>query len=266
LAADVREMLKEQVDFRELLYQMVYRDLALRYKQTIMGFGWAVFMPVVNTILFTIVFTKATKTELDIGGLPYPVFAYTGLLAWQLFANSLRFSVTSLTGNSNLVSKIYFPREIFPFASVLVSVVDFAVGSILLVALLVWYQIPVGPAIAFLPVVILVQIMFAAAISLLLAMANLFYRDVKYLFDAGIMIWMFATSVVFPVGNIEGWIGQLLRLNPMTPIIDAYRAVILFNRMPAWEPFVIAGVGSFVLLAVSWVAFHRAEFQFAENV
>src|SRR5207247_1063267 len=134
----------------------------------------------VNTAVFSVIFTRIAPLDT---GLPYPVFAYCGLLAWNFSASSFRFSVNSLTGNANLVSKVYFPREIFPFSAVLVSLVDFAVGSVVLVALMVYYHIPVGWTLALLPVVILVHLLFTAAVSLLLAMANLFYRDVKYLFE-----------------------------------------------------------------------------------
>src|SRR5688500_16288903 len=125
LAGDFKEIAGEQYQYRELLYQMTRRDLLLRYKQTIMGFGWAVFTPLINTIIFSVVFMKVAP--LDVGA-PYPVFAYAGLLAWNLFASSLRFSVSSLTANINLVAEVYFPREIFPFSTVIVAVVDLAVG------------------------------------------------------------------------------------------------------------------------------------------
>src|SRR5262245_36242049 len=169
LADDVGEMLREQYDYRELLYQMTRRDLTLRYKQTVMGFGWAVFMPVINTILFSVVFMRVAPIDV---GVPYPVFAYTGLLAWNFFASSLRFSVTSLTANTTLVTKVYFPREIFPFSAVIVSAVDFAVGSVLLVAMMVYYHVVPTAVVLFLPVVIVVQIIFTTAVALLLAMAN----------------------------------------------------------------------------------------------
>jgi ABC-type polysaccharide/polyol phosphate export permease len=120
---DVREMFSEQIEYRELLRQMALRDLLLRYKQTVMGFAWAVFMPLLNTVIFSIVFMRVAPVETT---LPYPLFAYCGLLAWNFFASSLRFSVTSLTTNVVLVTKVYFPREIFPFSTIVVSLVDFA--------------------------------------------------------------------------------------------------------------------------------------------
>jgi homopolymeric O-antigen transport system permease protein len=262
LADDVREMLREQRDYRELLYQMTRRDLMLRYKQTVMGFGWAVFMPVINTILFSVVFMRVAPIDV---GVPYPVFAYTGLLAWNFFASSLRFSVTSLTANTNLVTKVYFPKEIFPISAVIVSAVDFAVGAIVLVGMMAYYRIPVTSTVVLLPFVLVVEFMFAAGMALILAMANLFYRDVKYLFEVVITIGMFATSVLYPVTRFGGKFGALLQLNPMTPIIDAYRAVLLRGDLPSGS-FLLSAAVSTVVLFVAWLLFHRAEFQFAENV
>ena len=263
LAADVREMVQEQFEYSELLYVMSHRDLMLRYKQTIMGFGWAVFMPLVNTILFSVIFVKVV--ELDVGA-PYPVFAYCGLLAWNLTASALRFSVNSLTANINLVAKVYFPREIFPFSAVFVSAVDFAVGAILLVAMMIYYQMPVTPAVLFLPVILLVQVTFTAGVALFLAMANLFYRDVKYLFEVVITLWMFASSVVYPLDRLTGASKVVLSLNPMTPILDAYRDVLLFGRLPPMDQFAAVAAVSLAVLAVAWVMFHRSEYQFAEFI
>jgi lipopolysaccharide transport system permease protein len=263
LMADIREMVSEQIGFRELLYQMTRRDLLLRYKQTVMGFGWAIFMPLVNTAVFSVIFTRIAPLDT---GLPYPVFAYCGLLAWNFSASSFRFAVNSLTSNTNLVTKVYFPREIFPISAVLVSVVDFAVGSLVLVGLMAYYQVAPSWTILALPAVLLVHLVFTMAVALILAMANLFYRDVKYLFEIVITIWMFATSVVYPVTMIGGTLSTVLRLNPMTPIIDAYRDVILIGRLPDPVSFGWAAACATVLLAGAWLAFHRAEFQFAENI
>jgi len=262
-AADCREMVLEQGQFRELLVQMVRRDLLIRYKQSVMGFGWAIFMPLVNTVIFSVVFMRVAPLDV---GMPYPLFAFSGLLSWNLFASALRFSTVSLTSNPNLVTKVYFPREIFPFAAVIVAVVDSAVGAILLAAFMIYYGVAITPAILFLPVVVLVQIAFTAGVALLLAMGNLFYRDVKYLFEVAITAWMFGTSVLYPLTGVGGWAGVLLKLNPMTPIVDAYRSVLLQGQLPATEPFLVVTVVSLTVLVAGWVSFHRAEFQFAENI
>ena len=263
LQEDVREMLTEQIEYRELLAEMTRRDLLLRYKQTVMGFGWAIFMPLLNTIIFSVVFIRVAPLDT---GMPYPLYAYCGLLTWNFFASSLRFAVNSLTANTSLVTKVYFPREIFPFSAVVVCLVDFAVGSIPLVLFMAYYRVGISAAILFLPVVIVVQLAFTLGVGLLLAMANLFYRDVKYLFEMILTVWMFATSVLYPISLAGGWVAELLKLNPMTPIIEAYRSVLLGGQLPAAAPFGLSAIVAFSTLAVAWVCFHRAEFQFAESI
>jgi homopolymeric O-antigen transport system permease protein len=263
LGRDVGEMVRELVDYRELLLTMTRRDLLLRYKQTIMGFGWAILMPFTYMIVFSLIFTRVVPLKTDV---PYPIYSYVGLLPWNFFASSLRFAVGTLITNRTLVTKVYFPREILPFSVILVSLVDFAVGAILLAGMMFYYHVPLTAAILFLPVVLLVQITFTAGVTLLLSMGNLFFRDVKYLIEIVITLWMFATSVVYPVDRVGGQIGELLQLNPMTPIIDAYRAVILKGTLPAPGPFLYATVLSIVLLFVAWVAFHRTEPVFAESI
>jgi lipopolysaccharide transport system permease protein len=263
LRGELREIVHEQYEFRELLYQMTRRDLLLRYKQTVMGFGWAVFMPLLNTAVFSIIFTRVAPLEVT---MPYPLFAYCGLLAWNFSASSFRFAVTSLTSNANLVTKVFFPREIFPISAVLVSLVDFAVGATVLVALMIYYQVMPTAAIAALPLVLLVHVIFTISISLVLAMANLFYRDVKYLFELVITIWMFVSAVLYPVDRVGGMTGRLLTLNPMTPILEGYRDVLLRGRLPDSSAFLVTALVSVALLIVAWVIFHRAEYEFAENI
>jgi ABC-type polysaccharide/polyol phosphate export permease len=263
LAADVCEIVDEQREYRELLVRLTARDLLLRYKQTVMGVGWAIFMPLVNTAVFSLIFMRVAPID---AGLPYPVFAYCGLLAWNFFAASQRFAVVSLTSNTNLVTKVYCPREMFPFSAVAVSLVDFAVASLVLAGLMAYYRIGVGWPLVVLPVVVAVHVAFTTAVALLLAMANLFYRDVKYLFEIVLTVWMFASSVVYPIDRVGGRLGALLMLNPMTPIIDAYRATLLRHELPAAAPFAYAAAVAVAMLAVAWVSFHRAEFQFAENI
>jgi len=263
LMLDCREMLVEQLQYRELLYEVTKRDLLLRYKQTVMGFGWAVFMPLVNTAVFSVIFTRVAPIQTDV---PYPLFAYCGLLAWNFFASTLRASVTSLTTNAGLVTKVYFPRETLPFSAMLVALADLAVGAIVLVALMIWYRVPPSPYIVLLPIVVLVHAMFTAAVSLFVAMANLFYRDVKYLFEVVVTVWMFATSVLYPLRSVGGRLGVVLAFNPMSAIIDAYRDVIFGAARPELMGFASAAVVSTLLFGGAWLHFHRSEFEFAERI
>jgi lipopolysaccharide transport system permease protein len=260
---DLAEMVREQRDCRELLLQMTRRDLLLRYKQTVMGFGWALFMPVLNTVIFSIIFMRVAHVDT---GAPYPLFAYCGLVTWNFFASATRFAVGSLTANGSLVTKVYFPREILPFTAVLVALTDLLVGGVVLAGMMIYYGIALTPAILLLPVIIAIQLAFTAGISLLLAMANLFYRDVKYLFEVLITVWMFATSVLYPTALVGGRFAQLLALNPLTPIIDAYRSVLVFQRLPPLDDLAYATAVSAVTLVGGWLVFHRSEFAFAENI
>jgi ABC-type polysaccharide/polyol phosphate export permease len=259
---DAKEMLREQVEYRYLLWQMTRRDLLLRYKQTVMGIGWAVFMPILNTAVFSVIFMRVAPLDV---GMPYPLFAYSGLVAWNFTASTLRFSVLSLTSNLNLVTKVYFPREAFPFSALLVSLVDTAVAGCVLLGLMAYYGVWPGPTALYLPLVALPHVLLTAALGLLLSMGNLFYRDVKYLFEAGIAIGMFVTSVVYPAQLVGGRLGALLQLNPMTPIIEAYRDVLLRQTPPA-PSFWLAASVSIVAFFGAWLLFHRSEYEFAENI
>jgi ABC-type polysaccharide/polyol phosphate export permease len=264
LGRDLSELVCEQREFRELLYQMTVRDLQLRYKQTAMGFGWALLAPLLNTLMFSVIFMRVAPIETRVA---YPLFAYTGLLAWNFTASALRFAVTSLTANTTLVTKVYFPREMFPFAAVAVSLVDYGVGAIVLVAMLAYYHVVPGSGLLMVPLILLVHVAFTAALALLLAMANLFYRDVKYLFDVFLMVWMFASATVYPSEALgHGILGWIVRANPMTVIIEAYRETILYGSLPAPVAFASVAATIGVLMPAAWLAFHKLEFQFAERV
>lgn len=260
---DLGDMLREFVVYRELLYQMTRRDLLLRYKQTLMGVGWAVLMPLTNTAVFSVIFMRIAPLDT---GMPYPLFAYTGLAAWNFFAASTRFAVGSLTSNPQLVSKVYFPREVFPFSAVIVSLADFSVSVIVMAILMTYYGVMPTAAVLFVPVILVVHIMLTAGCALLLAVANLFFRDVKYLFEVVISIAMFSTSAVYPVQKIDGWLGAVMAANPMTIVLDGYRDVLLRGHLPAAGPFAITALLSAVFFMWAWFVFHRSEFKFAENI
>jgi ABC-type polysaccharide/polyol phosphate export permease len=263
ILSEFKEMVAEQVEYRELLYQITLRDLTLRYKQTAMGFAWAVFMPLLNTALFSVIFTRVAPIDT---GVPYAVWAYLGLAVWNFFSSGVKFATSSLSGNIHLVTKVYFPREVLPISAVLVSAVDFLVSTSVLAALMIWYGIRPGTALLFIPLLLALQLMFAIGVSLVLSMANVFYRDVKYLVEALMTLWMFATSVVYPVDRVGGRLGTLLALNPMTPLVEAFRSAVLYNRAPEPWGLLYVSIVAVLLLAGAWLLFHRSEFKFAESV
>jgi lipopolysaccharide transport system permease protein len=263
LRTELRQMAREQIAHRELLWTIVRRDLTLRYRTTVIGIAWAVLNPLITLVIFTAIFTRVapvTTTE------PYPLYAYCGLLPWTMFASSVRFASRSLVDNASLVTKVFFPREVLPFSAVAASVIDGLIASTVLIALLVYYRAPVASTLLLVPIVLIVQVALTTGVALFVAMANLFYRDVKYLVEPSLTVWMFATSVLYPVDRVGGWLGRVLAVNPMTPIIDAYRALVLRQQLPPMGPSLYALTASLLIFVVAWLAFHRAEYRFAETL
>lgn len=257
------EAIKEVFHSRELLMALAHRDLRIRYKQTAIGAAWALVMPLLMMVVFSQVFSRMTKV--DTGGIPYPIFVFCGLLPWQFFCGCLKGAVESLTRNNRLVTKIYFPREVFPLSQIVSNGIDFLVASLVLVGLMLWYGVAPQWTLIYLPMVVGVQILFTVALSLLLSMGNLFYRDVKYVFEFVLTIWMFVSSVVYPIKLTGPW-AYLLALNPMTPIIDAYRQVLLLGQAPTNWGFAYAAILSVFLCLVGIKLFHDTEHLFAEVI
>jgi lipopolysaccharide transport system permease protein len=265
----MREMLSELWRYRHLLYSLTWRDIRVRYAQSILGVAWAMFIPLAMMAVFTFIFTyfmpiHTAKT----GGLPYAIFAYSGLLPWSLFSSSTKVAANSLVANRNLVTKIYFPREVFPLSSVLAALVDFAIGAAVLAGLLVIFGTRVQATALLLPFILVVQVLFCAGVGFFLAMGNLFYRDVRMLYEVVVMLWMFGTNVIYPLETANPTVQTLMTLNPMTPIISAYRWA-LFGVTPAGfgpAAFGYAAAVSIVVFAAGWAVFHRSEFVFAERI
>ncbi|MBZ0173579.1 MAG: ABC transporter permease, partial [Phycisphaerales bacterium] len=266
---------KKLYAYRELLGNLTRKEIRIRYKQSFLGIAWAIFVPVSMMLVFTFIFSKVAKVDPgklpnSSRELPYAVFAYCGLLPWTFFSQSLSGCVTTLVTNRQLVTKVYFPREVFPLSKILAGMVDFAIASLVLVFLMVWFDIGVGTTILWVPVIFLAQVLFMLGCGLFLSMANLFYRDVQYVFQVGIQLWMFATAVIYPipatVSDDSPVIGTLLRLNPMTPILDGYRDAIIHQRMPdfatAWPAFALI----VVILYIGVWSFDRAQYLFAERI
>ncbi len=260
-------------EYRHLLASLTLRDLRIRYKQSLLGAAWAVFVPLSMMLIFTFVFTRAVKVVDEMGiDMPYALFAYTGLVPWIFFASGLNGSVNSLVSNRNLVTKVYFPREVLPLAAIGSALVDFFVAATVLVGLIGYFHFlsdwsfHPSPALIFVPVVLLVQIIMMTGFGMLLAMANLFYRDVRQLFSVSIQIWMFGTNVVYPLPNDGSWAGWLVSLNPMAPVIGAYRDCLVYGRMPEAGGFAYSAVFAGLILVFGWSCFHRAGYQFAERI
>jgi ABC-type polysaccharide/polyol phosphate export permease len=257
LIADIRELARSH----ELVLVLARREIQARYKYSLLGAGWAVALPVALMLVFTLVFSRIAP--LSTGDIPYPVFAYIGLLPWQLHAGILTGCARSLTDNSNLVTKVYFAREALPLSRVLAALFDFAVAALVLVGLMAWYGIAPGPGAWLLPVVFAVQLAFGIGLGFVIAGANVMYRDVQYVMQVLVIVWMFASSVVYPTPK-DGWLGAVDYLNPITPIIDSYRALLVGGATGLSVQFAAAAAISLCVLLMGWVWFRRVERRFGE--
>lgn len=245
-------------DARELLLSFVRRDLTVRYRHAVLGVSWAILTPLLQMVIFTLIFSRVARIETR---LPYPLYAFCGLTAWSFTASALRSAMSSLSGNAYLVSKVAFRREVLPLASVIVATVDFAVSLVVVGALMWYYGIPVRATVLVLPAIVLIQLVFTVGLAFVLAAANLLWHDVRYVFDVGITLWMFASAVLYPIPRLSGVAGMVLALNPMTPIIEAYRDVLLRGTLPSLG---MASAAALVTFLSGLVLFQRAEPRFAE--
>ncbi len=212
-------------EYRELLLFLVWRDVKVRYKQTALGVGWILLQPLLSVIVFTVIF--GMLLNVPSGDVPYPVFALAGLLPWQYFSSSMSRVGTSLVNSSQLITKVYFPRLIIPASGVLSTLVDFGIGFIVLLALLLFYRMPISPRIAWIVPFLLLAIITALAFGLWLAALNVRYRDINYLIPFLLQLWMYVTPVIYGSAIIPERYRFLLALNPMTVVVEGFRWAII---------------------------------------
>jgi len=255
---------KEIFLYRELLVILIIKELKVRYKQTLLGMVWAMFTPLAMMFIFTFVFSRVTK--ISTGDIPYPLFAYCGLLPWTFFAGSLSAATSSLSGNAGLITKIYFPREVFPLSIIFSKLVDFFIASLILFGLMLFYKMPFHSTILLAPLVFVIQLILMIGLSFLLSVGNLFFRDVRYVFDVVIMLWMFATSVVYPINVASPAMQKILMLNPMTAILNVYRLLILKGEIHQAGQLLPAAAVSIVIFFIGIILFRKTEHLFAENI
>jgi lipopolysaccharide transport system permease protein len=249
--------------YRELLYFLVWRDVKVRYKQTALGVGWIILQPLLTTFIFTILFGRLLSVPT--GDIPYPVFALTGLIPWQYFAGSLSRSSTSLVGSANLISKVYFPRLIVPLSGVFGGLVDFAVGMVMLVIVMLIYGVTWTPAILALPLFLLLAMATALGFGLWLSALNVQYRDVNYLVPFLVQIWLYVTPVAYGSTLIPEQYRWLLGLNPMTGVVEGFRWALLGTEPPG--PLLALAVAITTVVLISGLYFfRRTERTFADIV
>ncbi|MDQ1523302.1 MAG: lipopolysaccharide transport system permease protein [Pyrinomonadaceae bacterium] len=249
--------------YRELLYFLTWRDIKVRYKQTALGAAWAIIQPLATMLLFTLVFNRLAG--LDTGRVPYPLFAYTGLLIWTFFSNAVINSTNSLINNTNLITKVYFPRAFIPAAAVAAGMVDLAIAGLILCGLVVYYGVAPTWGLALVPLFLLLAVLLALAVGMLISALTVKYRDLRHALPFLIQFWMFASPVIYPASRVPGGWRQLIALNPLTGIIEGFRAA-LFGGAFDRAAIVLAVFMTLVLLAASFYLFRRIEETFADII
>ncbi len=256
--------LKSLWQYRELLLFLVWRDVKVRYKQAAIGAGWAVFQPLISMLLFTVIFGYLAKLPSD--GIPYPLFAYTGLLPWNFIAQATSRSGTSLVGESHLISKVYFPRLIIPIAAAATPAVDLIFSLGVVIPLILWYGVTPGWQLIFFPVFAAIAFLAALAVSLWFSALHVRFRDVGHIIPFFVQFWMFASPIVYPVSMIpEQWRG-LYSLNPVVGVVEGFRWTLLDLPPPALSTM-LPSLSIVLVLFVSGVLyFKRMERTFADVI
>lgn len=263
LAFDLRDLWR----YRELFYFLTWRDIKVRYKQTALGAAWAIMQPLFNMLIFTLLFGKLAGLPSD--NIPYPLFAFAGLLPWTFFSNAISNSGNSLVGSSHLITKVYFPRLIIPAASVLAGLVDFFFAFLVMAVLMVIYQVPLGINILLLPLLIFLTTLLAFGVGMWLSALNVRFRDIRYVIPFLIQFWMFATPIIYPASMMPERYRPYLAINPMTGVIEGYRVALLGGVNGAsinWQSLGVSIAIALVVLVYASYDFRRMEKTFADIV
>jgi lipopolysaccharide transport system permease protein len=256
--------LKELWEYRELLYFLIWRDVKVRYKQTVLGAAWAIIQPFFTMIVFSLFFGKLAKIPSD--GIPYPIFCYAALVPWTFFANGLGKASHSLVGGGNLIKKIYFPRLSMPLASVLSGTVDFVLAFIMLIGMMLYFGIVPTINVIWLPFLLLLSLVAALGVSLWLSCMNVQFRDVQYVIPFLTQFWLFATPVAYPSSLLsEPW-RTLYGINPMVGVVEGFRWALLGTKTAPGPIIFVSSLVAFSLLVGGAFYFRRMEKTFADVV
>jgi lipopolysaccharide transport system permease protein len=258
--------LKELIRSRELIFFMTWRDLKVRYKQTVLGVAWAIIQPVMTMVVFSIFFGGLARVPSD--GIPYPLFSLAGLLPWQLFENSLRNASRSLVTNRNMITKIYFPRVVLPLSSVLACIVDFFVAVPILIFMMIYYHYSPNIYLLLIPFYILLTIITSLGVALWFSAMDVLYRDIGYIIPFICQLWMYLTPIAYGSGMISNPKLQFIyNLNPMVGVVNGFRSSLLgvYNTVPI-QSIVFSSVISILILISGLVYFRRMEKQFADLI
>jgi len=256
--------LHEVWEYRELVGFLIWRDIKVRYKQTVLGATWAIIQPVMTMIVFSLFFGKLAKMPSD--GVPYPIFSFAGLVPWTFFANGLGQASNSLISSANLIRKVYFPRLVVPIATVMSGIVDFALAFVVLLGMMVWYGIVPTLNVIWLPAFLLLALVTALGVGLWLAALTVQYRDVRYALPFLTQFWLFATPIVYPSHLLgEPW-RTVYGLNPMVGVVEGFRWALLGTAEAPGPLIGVSALAAGLILVSGAFYFRRLEKTFADQV
>jgi lipopolysaccharide transport system permease protein len=261
---DVFAHISELIRYRDLLWTLSVHRVKVRYKQSVLGISWAILQPLSLMLIYTAIFSSVAGIKSD--GVPYAVFAYSALLLWTAFSTALTNATNGLVSHQQLVTKVYFPREILPLTYVFAAMFDFAIGSTVLAGLMIYYRVPLTLNILYALPIIVLLIAFATAAALVFSATQVRFRDIGVAMPLLLQLWMFASPVVYPLSAVPQRIQTFYMLNPMAGIVDSFRRIVVQGVPPAGAPLVMAAVVALVALPLSYMYFKHVESTVADVI
>lgn len=244
---------KTLLKYKDLLANLVVKDLKVRYRGAVLGYLWSLLNPILMMIIYSLIFSYIMRIEME----NYPVFLLCALLPWSFFSTSLTIASASIVDNFNLINKVYFPREIFPIAAILSNLLHLIISMFVLIVFLLFTQANLGLSLLALPLVILAHVIFTIGLSLLLSCLTVFYRDIKYILEVAIMIWFYATPIIYPLSMVPDKFRIYFDLNPMVWIISIYRDILFYGETPAFSVLFTVFLISFLMLFLGHYIFQK---------
>ncbi len=255
---------KELRDYRDLFYFLVVRDIKVRYKQTVLGGLWAIIQPFFMMVIFTLFFGRLAKVPSD--GVPYPIFNFSAMVAWTYFANAIRGSGNSLIENTNLISKVYFPRLIAPLTPILAGLLDFSIAFVVLIGMMLYFHIYPTIMTLFLPLLVILMMLTASGVGMFLAALNAKYRDIRYTIPFLVQFWMFASPIVYPASMVPEKYHLIYALNPMVGVVEGFRSVLLGTVSFPIQILLVSTLVSMILFIIGGFYFKQMERYFADII
>ncbi len=251
--------------YRELIYNLILRDIKARAKQSFLGYAWMIIPPVFQMVIFSILFQGILNLRLS-GEIPYPLFLYCALVPWQFFSEGIQTATISIVNNAGLIRQVYFPKEVLIFSSITGKLFDFLISAIILTGLIIFYQMNVSLTIFYVPFLLLIQMIMMTGVSFFLSSINTYYRDIGTGIVLLMQIWMYASPIIYPVSKVPQNFLLIYKINPMVGIIDGFRRVIIEGIPPQWDLILYSVSFSFILLLSTYLFFKKLEPSFADTV